>query len=194
MSKDWEQAYEMGNTPWDKGSASPPLVEYLERHRIKGRVLVPGCGTGHDAAVLAESGADVTGMDIAPLALKMARKQRPHAKVCWLEGDFLDRGLMEAGYYDWVVEHTCLCAIDPDQREAYVKSLRHALKPGGYYWAVFFRLVSNYDGNSPPHPIVSDEIDRLFADGFERLDSYIPQRTYVCRPAGRELVRVYRKA
>ena len=193
MSKDWEQAYKTGNTPWDKGSASPPLLEYLESHRMEGRVLVPGCGTGHDAVVLAESGAEVTGMDIAPRALEMARKQRLQAKVRWVEGDFLDRGQVEAGYYDWVVEHTCLCAIEPWQREAYVKSLQHALKPGGHYWAVFFCVVSDYDGSGPPHPIVSDEIDRLFATGFGWVDSYIPQVTYPCRPVGREQVRVYRK-
>jgi SAM-dependent methyltransferase len=194
MQKDWDSAYASGNTPWDKGTASPPLLEYLENHRISGRVLVPGCGTGHDAVLLSKAGAEVIGMDIAPRALRVARQNPAGAAVRWLEGDFLDLGQVEAGHYDWVVEHTCLCAIEPRQREAYVDSLRQALKPGGHYWAVFFCEVSAYDGSGPPHPIKAPEIDSLFAGGFELMDSYTPQETYPSRPVGHELVRVYRKS
>ena len=73
-------------------------------------------------------------------------------------------------------------------------SLCQALKPGGHYWAVFFCVVNDYDGSGPPHPITAPEIDGLFAEGFDLLDSYIPQATYPCRPVGREQVRVYRKS
>lgn len=193
MLKDWEQAYAEGDTPWDKGSAAPPLVEYLEVHQIAGRVLVPGCGTGHDARVLAEAGAEVTGIDFAPRALATARKSAGAGAVRWVEGDFLRLDEEEWDAYDWVVEHTCLCAIDPVQREAYVQSVRQALKAGGFYWAVFFRQVSHYDGSGPPHPIDAAEIDTLFAKGFELIQSYTPERTYSCRPKGREEVRLYRR-
>ena len=192
MARDWEQAYREGETPWDKGSASPPLIAYLAEHHIVGRVLVPGCGTGHDVLALAEAGAEVTGVDIAPRALAIARKRVHQGKVQWIEGDFLDLGQVEASYYDWVVEHTCLCALDPAERERDVRSVRHALKPGGCLWAVFFREVADYDGLEPPHPIDAKEIDQLFADGFELLDAYVPSKTYPCRPMGREEVRLYR--
>lgn len=193
MSKNWDEAYAQGETPWDKGAAAPPLVDYLERHDITGRVLVPGCGTGHDALVLAKAGAQVTGMDIAPRALASARESAREGLVRWVEGDFLQLDKEECDAYDWIVEHTCLCAIDPDEREAYVESVQQALKPGGFYWAVFFRVVSNYDGSGPPHPITAEEIDRLFMKGFELMDAYTPERTYACRPKGREEVRCYRK-
>ncbi|MFN5868275.1 MAG: thiopurine S-methyltransferase, partial [Akkermansiaceae bacterium] len=49
---DWNQRYELGDTPWEKGHAAPPLLELLEKMDPsiwgEGAVLVPGCGTGHD--------------------------------------------------------------------------------------------------------------------------------------------------
>ena len=30
MARDWNAAYEEGDTPWDKGYASPPLIEFLK--------------------------------------------------------------------------------------------------------------------------------------------------------------------
>ena len=56
MSLDWNNAYEENRMPWDKGAAAPPLLEYLERAEMKGRIFVPGCGLGHDVRALASTG------------------------------------------------------------------------------------------------------------------------------------------
>jgi hypothetical protein len=51
---DWEQRYETGDTPWEKGAPAPPLLEWLEsRGSIRGDILVPGCGSGHDVRAIA---------------------------------------------------------------------------------------------------------------------------------------------
>ena len=70
---EWDQRYQENDTPWDRGEPAPPLVEYLEDNRLRGRVLVPGCGPGHDARFLASHGCDVLGVDIAQLALQKAK-------------------------------------------------------------------------------------------------------------------------
>lgn len=186
MSRDWEQAYKEGETPWDKGYASPALCEFLKGQPVRGRVLVPGCGTGHDVRALAAQGADVTGLDIAESAL---RRAEAFPKVCgeaFLAGDFLDLGREHWAAYDWVFEHTCLCALDPAQRAAYAYSVRKALKPKGQYLAVFFREVEDYTGAGPPHPISREVTDALFGDAFERLQSTIPTEFYPSRPYGAE--------
>lgn len=72
MPKDWNAAYEDDDTPWDKGIAAPPLRAFLAKHPIRGRVLVPGCGLGHDVRLLAEQGASVVGLDIVPKAVRQA--------------------------------------------------------------------------------------------------------------------------
>src|SRR5205809_421789 len=39
--RDWDEIYRKGEIIWDKGAPSPPLRQYLERHAIRGRALVP---------------------------------------------------------------------------------------------------------------------------------------------------------
>jgi SAM-dependent methyltransferase len=49
------------------------------------RVLHLQCGTGESAAELADLGATVTGVDMSPEALAVARERRP--SILWIEGD-----------------------------------------------------------------------------------------------------------
>ncbi len=188
MTKDWDNAYETGDTPWDKGRASPPLVGFLARHSVAGRILVPGCGSGHDVRVLAAQGTEVVGMDIAPGAIRKAETFSAADEERYELGDFLNLEASHLAAYDWVVEHTCLCAIDPSERPAYAASVRQALKPGGQYLAVFFREVSDYIGDGPPHPISREESDALFLDDFELVESFVPEQSYSSRPVGAEEV------
>ena len=188
MSRDWNQAYEEGDTPWDKGYAAPPLCEFLARHTIAGRVLVPGCGTGHDVRALAAQGAEVVGLDIAESALRKAADFPVVGGERYVLGDFLNPDPSHIAAYDWVVEHTCLCAVNPDMRSAYARAVRRVLKPGGNYLAVFFRVVEDYTRGGPPHPISQESIDELFGADFERVESSIPTKTYPSRPHGAEEV------
>lgn len=189
MPRDWNSAYENDDTPWDKGYAAPPLAEFLSKHSMNGKVLVPGCGAGHDVRLLADNGAEVTGLDVAPSALKKAESFPKIAGESYELGNFLHFGDRYKEAFDWVVEHTCLCAIEPSERESYVESLKRVLKSEGYFLAVFFREVSDYTGDGPPHPISAGEIDGLFKDDFELIDAFVPQQTYPSRPVGSEEVR-----
>ena len=191
--KDWDAAYAQGQTPWDKGKAAPPLVEFLSRHTISGQVLVPGSGTGHGVRLIAGQGADVLGLDISPRAHSAAVSFNNYKNANFRIGDFLYLSDDLKGKFDWVVEHTCLCAIDPDQRASYVQSARLAIKEGGHLLAIFFREVQAYDGSGPPHPISSDDIQSLFAVGFERVTSYTPSKHYDSRPYGCEKVYLFRR-
>ncbi|MGJ8638822.1 MAG: methyltransferase domain-containing protein [Opitutaceae bacterium] len=190
--KDWEAAYANDETPWDKGTPAPPLCEFLSTRSISGSVLVPGCGTGHDVRLLAGQGAAVTGMDIAPRAVRKAQAFSAVRDECYRVDDFLNLPEEWHNRFDWVVEHTCLCAIDPGQRLAYSASVAKALKPGGYLLAVFFREVSDYTGDGPPHPISAEQIETLFGESFERVDSFIPAQSYPSRPVGSEEVVLFK--
>ncbi len=50
----WEDRYLAGDMPWEKGQASPPLLELLGKSVDwgNGPLLVPGCGYGHDVRAL----------------------------------------------------------------------------------------------------------------------------------------------
>ena len=188
MARDWNAAYEGGDTPWDKGYASPPLIEFLKLQSISGRVLVPGCGAGHDVRALSAEGAEVVGLDIAPRGINKAETFPVSYGERYELGDFLNLGKQYHQAFHWIVEHTCLCAIDPSEREAYARSVAQALKPDGKYLAIFFREVSDYKGNGPPHPISREQSDALFGDSFELIKSFVPQQTYPSRVIGAEEV------
>lgn len=193
MPRDWNAAYESDDTPWDKGEASPPLGEFLSKQRVEGDTLVPGCGTGHDVRLLAAQGAKVVGMDIAPGAVRKAERFHPVGAETYVQGDFLSLESQYVGAFDWVVEHTCLCALEPIQREAYAAAVVRALKTRGQFLAVFYREVRDYDGSGPPHPITAEQIDALFGDQFECLERFVPEQRYPSRPVGAEEVRLLRK-
>ena len=80
METDWEQRYREEDTPWDKGKPAPGLVDWLSNQNIDPdtRVLVPGCGKGHDATAWAKAGFETTGMDLSDLALNDARRSMKH--------------------------------------------------------------------------------------------------------------------
>ncbi len=182
---EWETRYQTGDMPWEKGEPSPGLVDFLAAHPELGRgsVLVPGCGTGHDVRIWARKGFDVTGYDIAPSAVKLAQEKTaasgwPAQFRC---GDFLKDPPEKL--FDWVFEHTCFCAIQPGQREDYVRAVCRWLKPGGQFLAVQY-LISDTDG--PPFGTTRAELLQRFAPHFDLLAEWVP-RSYPNR-AGLELM------
>ena len=65
--------------------------------------------------------------------------------------------------FDWVFEHTLFCAIQPDEREAYVRAVLRWLKPQGQYLAVNY-LIPDRDG--PPFGTTRDELWQRFSPAF----------------------------
>lgn len=182
----WDQAYQENFTPWDKGQPSPPLAEWLARNKISGRVLVPGCGVGHDVAHLVSLGIDAIGLDIAPTAVARAKEQHPQIAERFVCADLFEF----SGPFDAIVEHTCLCALPPEWRVRYRDAAVKLLKPGGLLIGIWFVNPEMDPGESgPPFGISSDELSALFAPNFDMIESYTPETAYPGRE-GRELLRV----
>lgn len=191
----WEAAYQQKDTPWDKGGASPGLVDFLEASPVLGRVLVPGCGLGHDVRAIAKAGAaEVVGVDIAPTALERARKHKTAGAERFVEADLFDLPGEYSGAFDWVWEHTCFCALPRAQRENYVRAVRGTLKKGGSLAAVFFLDPGLPDPDAgPPFGVTKKELDVLFikSGAFKLIHEWEPKRWYPGRE-GREWMRLMR--
>jgi len=190
VETNWESRYQQGDTPWDKGAAHPALLEYLERNPLEGRGLVVGCGLGYDVRALAATGARVTGIDIAPSALRHAESFPKAGNEDYELADFfaLPRGLRHR--FDWVWEHTCFCAIEPSTRPAYLRGLLDALTPEGRLLAVFY-LDPGGDGG-PPFGVTVAELDALFGKDFQLLGEWTPKVTYPGRE-DRERMRLLKR-
>ena len=196
--RDWEACYRTGETPWDKGTAAPPLLEVMERVGRElwgsGPVLVPGCGLGHDVRALAASGIPVLGVDISETAVEKARSLPTVGAETYEAGDFLDPAWCEGRHFSAIWEHTCFCAINRDQRQKYAASAAAVLGAGEIFAGVFY-LTPNSPGeedDGPPFNASIDELDGLFSPWFERIEAWVPQRAHPGRE-GREWVAIFRK-
>lgn len=186
MPTDWEEQYRSGDTPWEKGAPSPGLVDFLANNRLPGRVLVPGCGFGHDVRALASSGEEVVGIDIAPLAIAGAKRFPRAGNESYAVADLFALPTPLRRAFDWVWEHTCFCAIALSQRAAYVESIAGALKPGGHLLAIFYLDPGNDSPDEgPPFGVNIPELNRLFSPRFDLVREWLPQHAYPGRE-GRE--------
>lgn len=188
---DWNSRYAEGDTPWDKGHPHPVLRDPLARGMLRGRVLVPGCGTGHDVRELARAGCEVTGLDVAPLAIERARAHPPAGRETYVLGDLFAPPRDFPAAFDGVFEHTCFCAIDPARRTDYVKAVATVLRPGGRLMAVFY-AEPDAGGEGPPFGCTPRELDDLFKDGFRLLAEHRGFPTFAGRE-DRELLRLFER-
>jgi SAM-dependent methyltransferase len=195
----WEQRYRTGDTPWEKGAPAPPLLEWMARRGpLRGDILVPGCGSGHDvrAIAAASQAAQVVGMDIAPSALDQARRFSIAGQETYQLANLFDLPAVLIGRFDWVFEHTCFCTIDPQQRPDYVRAIVRALLAKGFLLAIFF--LNPWDPGEapeeggPPFGVTREDLDQLFAAHFDLVEELYPSAAFPGRE-GREIIRLLRK-
>lgn len=188
-SKDfWNSRWETGQTGWDIGAPAPAFVTYFSGFSQKNAaILIPGCGSGHEAELLLSIGfTNITVIDIAPKAVTILNEKfRSNPNITILCGDFFQH----EGSYDYIVEQTFFCAIDPDLREAYSQQTHDLLRTNGKIIAILFDR--SFEGG-PPFGGSEEEYVQLFTPNFNILfleanQQSIPQRM------GSELFGVFEK-
>jgi len=189
----WAGRYQAGETGWDHGEASPGLVDFLATRSYRpGTVVVPGCGRGHDARVLAKAGFEVIGLDVVPQAVEEARrlaKAEGLRSIQFEQGDFFNLAPVLRGPYDWLFEHTFFCAIDPAMRDRYVETVAALIKPGGYLLGVFYHIQPE---SGPPFGTTREELIERFTPQFSLQYESVP-RSYESRK-GKELLMLWQRA
>ncbi|MBP0017555.1 MAG: methyltransferase domain-containing protein [Cyanobacteria bacterium SBLK] len=181
-SQYWENRYQERDIPWDLNQPAPAFASFLDSPQSPkpGETAVLGCGTGNDALLFAQRGFTVTGFDFAPGAIASARDRAREMNV---QAEFLQRDIFTLApefpeKFDYLVEHTCFCAILPEQRDRYVEIARSLLKPQGLLIGIFF-THSRPDG--PPFGTTPEEIYTYFQPAFDILsfasaEASIPRR------------------
>lgn len=165
----WDERYQEQTPRWDLGEAAPAFRSLLQSNKLKtGKTAVLGCGRGYDALLFAEFGFEVVGFDFAPTAIASAVSL---AQTTSSTAQFLERNIFNLvtefpHHFDYVVEHTCFCAIPPELRPEYVQLVRSILQPKGELIALFF--THNRPGG-PPFASTPAQIRQYFAADFELL-------------------------
>lgn len=163
----WERNYREGTAGWNLHSPTPVFQHLLAENILPpGRMLVPGAGLGYDAREFAKHGFEVVAVDFAHDAAEAMRDAlTPETAHEIIHDDLFQLPDTWNETFDYVLEYTCFCAIDPTRRAEYADVVTRLLKRGGIYIALAFPLTE-HDGG-PPFAVSTDELIALFeARGF----------------------------
>ena len=118
------------------------------------RVLDAACGDGYLARALASRGALVTGVDLGPRLIELARRRDPDGEIDYRVADLSEPLPGESGSFDAVASFLAL--NDVDDYRGYIATIADVLKPGG-------RLVVAF--NSPYGVVVRGNVADYFDSG-----------------------------
>ena len=154
-----------GTPPWDIGRPQPDFVGLEEAGEIQGSVLDVGCGTGEHVLYLAARGHDAWGIDLAPLAIELARRKATERQVnvTFVVGDVFDLGSLRRTF-DTVIDSGLLHVFAAELRPRFVASLAEAIAPGGTYFVLGY--ADDDPGPGPPG-FSPDGLRAAFVDGWQ---------------------------
>lgn len=128
----WDSYHAVGEELNPQGWWMPGLLPFLITAQTR-KVLDVGCGTGGDAASLAQKGFHVTAMDYSQVALARARAKAAAAGVVvdFRQGDmalpfpFVDEG------FDAVMSNVALHMFDDQTTRRIIGEMRRVVRPSG---------------------------------------------------------------
>jgi ubiquinone/menaquinone biosynthesis C-methylase UbiE len=166
--------------PWDSGVSPPELFEFIQTHPA-GKAIDIGCGTGTNVVTLAKTGWDVTGVDFAPRAIKLAKRKLKQSGVQanLLVGDATKLNGI-TGPFDLALDLGCFHGIAKDGRAHYLNQLDRILAPNGFWLLYAFIAPINppaaqFDSFTTPPKLAEADISlitprfllRSRRDGFD---------------------------
>jgi SAM-dependent methyltransferase len=183
----WDERFGRAFTPWERGGVPLALRRFVAGAGRAMTILIPGCGSAHELALMCEAGWEVTAIDFSGEAVARARAQA---------GPWADR-IMQADFFAWdpprpldlVYEQAFLCALPRARWPDVARRWNELLGQGGLLAGYFF-----FDDavKGPPFGIDRARLDDLLGDTFdcvadEAVDDSIPVF------AGKERWMVWRK-
>jgi thiopurine S-methyltransferase len=187
----WVDRWKTGQIGFHEGVPNDLLVAHHDAIADARRVYVPLCGKAVDLSWLRAHGHDVVGVEIVADAIAqffadnaliattrtVGAFQHHHVpaapglgRLDLLQGDALavDADVFAAtgGPVDAVYDRAALVALHPSQRDAYARSLRRVLVPGGRVLLIAFSYdQSKLDG--PPWSVDEDIAAATFGADFD---------------------------
>lgn len=184
LSKEWYENWFSGKEKilgFNIGRPHPGLIEILDNRLLKaGRVLVPACGIGYDAVLLAERGFEVVAFDFSVNAIKKAEskaKSRGKLKgsLRFVVEDIYNLPDSYRNAFDYVVEIGNFQAMSVKERREYVQTMAQVLVSGGKCIVI----CKKYPPLTPgPKGLKKASLQKYFSSGFkvERIEPVLMYR------------------
>jgi len=180
MDENWIERWETGRTGWHEARGNAGLKSHWRAQA--GTVLVPFCGKTPDLVWLAQQGHNVTGIELAEVAVRQFfaeqelafTREKGAALDCYrcsdlpimlYCGDYFD---FNGAAFDALYDRGALVAVDPLRRADYVEHTNRLLRPA----AEILLITLEYDQDvvpGPPFALLPDELATYWND-LERLE------------------------
>jgi SAM-dependent methyltransferase len=180
-------------------------VSWYQAHARRSLKLIREAGVSASAALidvgggastlvddlLAQGHDSLTVLDLSGAALAAARARLGEraARVHWVEGDILEADLPAQAYDVWHDRAVFHFLTAPDERRAYVRKVRHAVRPGGLV------IVATFAEDGPTEcsglPVMRYSADELHAEFGESFRLLAHEREAHHTPSGKEQRFVY---
>ncbi|NOZ74226.1 MAG: methyltransferase domain-containing protein [FCB group bacterium] len=159
----WDQRYQQNTIPWDLNAPNPVFVR-LSKELKPGTLAIFGAGRGHEAIEFARQGFSVMAIDFAPRAIQYITQQAKqyNQTIETYLGDIFQLPKKFSGRFDYILEQTCYCAIDPNNRPAYEESAWDLLRPGGELFGLWFPLHKPREAGGPPWGVEVESVKTQF--------------------------------
>ena len=164
----WEDIYLEDDAGWDLGE-STLVFDKISDALPLGKVCIIGCGRGYDAVMFAQKGFEVTAIDFAPSAISTLQSLASGAGVMIniVETDIFLLTSQFSCEFDYVIEQTCFCAINPSRREEYERLVKAIIKSHGKLIGLWFPLDKSIKDGGPPWGTTIPEVKSIFYDGWK---------------------------
>jgi hypothetical protein len=157
----WDERFERGFTPWDRGGVPEALRRFVAASRPMA-TLIPGCGNAYELAWLCEAGWDATAIDFSAAAVANARAVAGKWSERVVEADFF--ACTPPAPVELVYERAFLCAMPRAMRPQVAARWAQLLGQGGLLGGYFF---FDDQPQGPPFGIGGAELDALLSPHFE---------------------------
>jgi len=156
--------------PWHSGGPTPLLVEWTSVRAIEGwgrRAVVVGCGLGDDAEHVASLGFETIAFDIAPTAIRGARRRFPESAVEYVVADLFDMPSAWLSAFDLVVEVITVQALPDPPRAAAIAAVSSLVAAGGTLVVISGAREAGDAADGPPWPLTRAEVEAFATGGVE---------------------------
>lgn len=189
----WETRYNKKEIGWDLGVETPVFKE-LSKEIKPGRICILGCGNGYDAILFSKRGFDVTAVDFAssPIIKIKSAAETLSLNICTIQDDIFSLSYKFKNSFDYIIEQTCFCAIDPTKRVQYSLLVYDILKPRGKLIGLWMPLDKDIDDGGPPFGVKEKEVKQLFDKNWTIEKDEFPIKSIESRK-GREKLIIFQK-
>ena len=170
-----------GRPPWSLGEPQPELAALIEQGKFHGDVLDVGCGEAALSLYLAARGHTTVGLDTAPTAIELARREAAKQGLSSASfavadiSDFSSYPPGSEGRFGTIADSTLFHSIPVAARDGYQQAIVRAAAPGASYFVLVFDKAAIPEG--PPFAVTAEELHDVVSK-YWVIDEITPARIH----------------